>query len=81
MTPSLVVFALGMLLWSTFVSVQLIAICVELRKLRADYTAQAQLIARVADNAKDGARFLAEHRQRIARLERIAVPTHAESSN
>jgi hypothetical protein len=60
-------------IWSVVLTVQLIAVIADLRRLRIELAARAQLVTLIADNAKEGARFMADHRTRIERLESILV--------
>jgi hypothetical protein len=87
MTGAIVLLAVTFF-WGVFVSAQLIAICWALRKQRARLGDLADMLARqaelnslIAGNAKEGARFVADCRQRIERLEQITALTHAAGPN
>jgi hypothetical protein len=73
-----------MVLWSMFATLAIGVICVELRKLSTHHAELAQLVALIADNAKEGAGFVGDCRQRIERLERllrIGEPPRVEGRN
>jgi hypothetical protein len=81
------IFLLVVGIWAVINSVERAMILAALRKQDARWQEQAQLIARqaelnscIADNAKEGARFVLDCRKRIERLERITA-SRAEGPN
>jgi hypothetical protein len=75
------IFLVVVAIWAVFNTVERAAILKSLRRQEAHWQAQAQIVSCIADNAKDGAKFLAEHRKRIERLEQITALTHAAGPN
>lgn len=69
-------FCIGALVWCTFATLVIVAMCVELRRLRAHVVELADLIALLAESGKDAGGFIGDCRDRIERLERLArIPT------
>jgi hypothetical protein len=88
MMTSIVLLVVG--IWAVINTVERALILAALRRQDARWQAQAEVVAAqakmvarvaetnslIADNAKQGAHFMAEHRARIERLERLTSVTH-----